>query len=101
MAKIAASGQLGLVRALASVAAHQGHSVFVIDADERKDVDRWSMLLDRFGNKPDNLEIVAVTTPTDILALARQQDKFPVDCRRNPPLREFQWHVVIATRRRG
>jgi len=30
------------------------------------------MLLDRFGNKPDNLEIVAVTTPTKILALAQE-----------------------------
>jgi energy-coupling factor transporter ATP-binding protein EcfA2 len=68
-------GKSTLVRALASVAAHQGHQVFVIDADERKNIDRWSMLLDRFGNKPDNLEIVAVTTPTEILALAQERDR--------------------------
>jgi hypothetical protein len=52
------------VRALASFATHQDHQVFVIDADERKNIDRWPLLLDRFGNKPANLEIVAVTTPT-------------------------------------
>ncbi|RWG47932.1 MAG: ParA family protein [Mesorhizobium sp.] len=68
-------GKSTLVRALASVATHQGHNVFVIDADERKNVDRWSMLLDRFGNKPENLEIVPITSPTDILALAQEQDK--------------------------
>jgi chromosome partitioning protein len=68
-------GKSTLVRALASVATHQGHQVCVIDADERRNIDRWSMLLDRFGNKPDNLEIVAVTTPTDILTLAQEQDK--------------------------
>ncbi|WP_394885714.1 hypothetical protein ACG873_01335 (plasmid) [Mesorhizobium sp. AaZ16] len=63
------------MRALASVATHQGHQVFVIDADERKNIDRWSTLLDRFGNKPENLEIVAVSSPTEILALAQEQDR--------------------------
>ncbi|TIQ26248.1 MAG: ParA family protein, partial [Mesorhizobium sp.] len=68
-------GKSTLVRALTSVATHQGHNVFVIDADERKNINRWSMLLDRFGNRPENLQIVAVTTPTEILALAQEQDK--------------------------
>ena len=71
-------GKSTLVRALASVATHQGHNVFVIDADERKNIERWSMLLDRFGNRPENLEIVAVTAPTEILALAQDTGGMPV-----------------------
>jgi cellulose biosynthesis protein BcsQ len=68
-------GKSTLVRSLASVATHQAHRVFVIDADARKNIERWSLLLDRFGNKPENLEIVAITTPTDILAIAQEQDR--------------------------
>lgn len=67
-------GKSTLLRVLASVAAHKGFDVTIIDADVRRNISRWVQMLEKAGTKPDNLHLHYTDEPEALEEIASQSD---------------------------